>query len=160
MKETNLGTELLEPKESENTDNQIKENEKTEVTLPNQENKNIPNENKNLEKTEKMGDEVKFALTIIGRLIMTIYSFHGLFFIYNFIIQYIILFPVVLYEIDSVVGQVFFGLIYVFFAASVSNILVIPTYEFFLFPFLNFKNPLYHLESFARVVNIIENNIS
>ena len=31
-----------------------------------------------------------FGITYIGRIIMTIYSFHGLFFLYNLIIQYII----------------------------------------------------------------------
>ena len=39
------------------------------------------------------GDEIWFALTFIGRILMTLYSFHGLFFIYNFIIQFIILIP-------------------------------------------------------------------
>lgn len=105
------------------------------------------------------GDEVKFAITFLGRIIITIYSFHGLFFIYNFIVQYIIVFPGILYAIDNFVGQLAVSVIYFFFALCVSNILVIPTYDFLLFQFLNYKNPLFHFESFSRIVNIIENKI-
>ena len=109
--------------------------------------------------TQKLGDEVKFALTFFGRIVITLYSFHGLFFIYNFIVQYIIVFPGILYSIGNLPGQICVSLIYFFFALLVSNILVIPTYDFLLFQFLNFKNPLYHLESFSRIVNIIENKL-
>ena len=109
--------------------------------------------------TQKLGDEVKFAFTFLGRIVITLYSFHGLFFIYNFIIQYIIIFPEILYSIGNLPGQIIVSIIYFFFALVVSNILVIPTYDFLLFQFLNFKNPLYHLESFSRIVNIIENKL-
>ena len=41
-------------------------------------------QNSQAKKSEKrVGDEVIFAITFIGRIIVTIYSFHGLFFIYN-----------------------------------------------------------------------------
>ena len=117
-------------------------------------------QSKESEKKCEWGDEVKFAFTFIGRIIVTIYSFHGLFFIYNFIIQYIILFPGVLYEIDNFWLQLMFGcIIYIPFAIFVSNVLVIPTYDFLLFPFLNYKNPLYHFESFSRIIYIIENKL-
>ena len=42
---------------------------------------------------ESVGPEIWFGLTFLGRLVMTLYSLHGLFFIYNFIIQFIILIP-------------------------------------------------------------------
>ena len=58
----------------------------------------IFDENKNL----------SFGLTFFGRLVMTYYSFHGLFFIYNLIIQYIILMPGLLYDIETGVGKFFF----------------------------------------------------
>ena len=45
------------------------------------------------------------------------------------------------------------------FSIFVSNVLVIPTYDFLLFPLLNYKNPLYHFESFSRIVNIIEHKL-
>ena len=106
-------------------------------------------------KQKKVGDEVMFAITFIARIIMTLYSFHGLFFIYNFIIQYIILVPGILYEIDNLFSQIFLGSIYIIFAICTSNVLVIPTYEFLLFPYLNFKNPLYHLQSLQRTRYII-----
>ena len=156
MKESDLETELLDPKKADDKIKMNQEIKKKGIDSAVQ----VDNDSFIGNKTDnKMGDEFKYALTIIGRLIMTLYSFHGLFFIYNFIIQYIILFPVVLYEIESLPGQILIGFIYFCFACCVSNILVIPTYEFLLFPFLNFRNPLYHLESFGRIVNIIENNI-
>jgi len=118
-------------------------------------------QNSQAKKSEKRcGDEVIFAITFIGRIIVTIYSFHGLFFIYNFIIQYIILFPGILYEIKYTLLQILFGtLIYIPFALFVSNVLVIPTYDLLLFPFLHYKNPLYHFESFSRIIYIIENQL-
>ena len=48
---------------------------------------------------QSVGDEIWFAFTFIGRIIMTIYSIHGLFFIYNFIIEFIILIPGLLYDL-------------------------------------------------------------
>jgi len=92
-----------------------------------------------------------FGITYIGRLIMTIYSFHGLFFLYNIIIQYIILIPGLLYDIESSVGKIFLSIIYIIFAISSANLLVIPTHEFLTFPFLAYKNPLCHLQSFYYI---------
>ena len=94
-----------------------------------------------------------FGITYVGRLIMTIYSFHGLFFIYNIIIQYIILIPGLLYEIENSGGRFILSCIYIIFAISSANILVIPTYEFMTFPFLNYKNPLSHIQSFFYIFN-------
>ena len=128
-------------------------------------NENEQKEKKNLTCLEKCvknfkstGGEVWFALTFLGRVVMTIYSFHGLFFIYNFVIQFIILIPGRLYDLDSVVIQVIFGLLYILFASATSNVLVIPTYELLLFPFLNFRNPLAHLHSLVRVKYVIDND--
>ena len=104
------------------------------------------------------GEEVLFALTFFGRLIMTLYSFHGLFFLYNFIIQFIILAAGILFTIDIISLQILFGLAYIIFAILASNILVIPTYEFLLFPFLRYRNVLGHLESFPLIINIIDKN--
>ena len=94
-----------------------------------------------------------FGITYIGRLIMTLYSINGLFFIYNIIIQYIILIPGLLYEIDNSFGRLILSGIYIIFAISSANILVIPTYEFLTFPFLTYKNPLCHLQSFYYIFN-------
>ena len=91
------------------------------------------------------------GITYIGRLIMTIYSFHGLFFIYNIIIQYIILIPGLLYEIDYPFIRLLLSIFYIIFAISSANILIIPTHEFLTFPFLLYKNPLCHLQSFYYI---------
>ena len=150
---------LITKKKVENQKQVIKRESSDEDSLSSKSSKSSQS-SKNIKNTKKCGDEVKFAITFIGRIIFTLYSFHGLFFIYNFIIQYIILFPGVLYEIDSLFGQLFIGfIIYLPFTVFVSNVLVIPTYDFLLFPFLNYKNPLYHLESFSRIVNIIEHKL-
>ena len=137
-----------------------------DALLPRDENNNIQSMNSNnyniksqkdVSKSNSARSEIMFAITFIGRIIMTLHSFHGLFFIYNFIIQYIILVPGILFEIENVFAKVFLGIIYIFFAICTSNILVIPTYDFLLFPFLNFRNPLYHLESLPRVRYILKN---
>ena len=145
-----------EPKEDTN----LKENKdfahiNTLSSINSSESINSNSSNSSTMKQKKVGDEVMFAITFIARIIMTLYSFHGLFFIYNFIIQYIILVPGILYEIDNLFSQIFLGCIYIIFAMCTSNVLVIPTYEFLLFPYLNFRNPLYHLQSLQRTRYII-----
>ena len=107
---------------------------------------------KNAECTIILGGDMMYAITFLGRVIFTLYSFHGLFFIYNFIIQYIILVPGILYEIESKFFQVVWGVCYLVFAISTSNILVIPTFEFFSFPFMTNKNPFAHLQSFYYIM--------
>ena len=111
------------------------------------------------QKEKRIAKEVWFAVTILGRIVMTLYSFHGLFFIYNIIIQYIILVPGILYSEPSFGVRLFIGIIYILFAACASNVLVIPTYEFLLIPYLHYQNPFYHLQSFGRVINIIEKEL-
>ena len=64
----------------------------------------------------RCGEEVLYGITFLGRLIMTLYSFHGLFFIYNFIVQFIILVPGILYEIQSTGLQIILSLVYIIFA--------------------------------------------
>ena len=104
---------------------------------------------------QSVGGEIWFAFTFIGRIIMTIYSIHGLFFIYNFIIEFIILIPGRLYDLESVAVQWIFGIFYILFSMAASNVLVIPTYEFFLFPYLSFRYPFAHLHSLIRVIYVI-----
>ena len=92
-----------------------------------------------------------FGLTFFGRLIMTFYSLHGLFFIYNIIIEYILLIPGLLFEINSTKGKIAFSIVYILFSLSSSNLLIIPTYEFLTFPYLHYKNPLSHILSFIYI---------
>ena len=69
-----------------------------------------------------------YGFSLFGRLLFTIYSLHGVFFIYNFVIQYIIMFPSILYSNEmSLVGGIFFSLVYALFAVNTSNLLLIPT---------------------------------
>ena len=104
------------------------------------------------------GEEVLYAFTFGGRLIMTLYSFHSLFFIINFIIQFIMLIPEILYHSKSVVFHTFIYIAYFFFVILSSNILVIPLYDLLLFPFLRYRNALVHLESLKITTNVIDDN--
>ena len=66
------------------------------------------NDNKDTEDLKKeMLYDLFFGITLPGRIILTLYSFHGLFFIYNIIIQYIILIPGLLYDVDSFTKSVY-----------------------------------------------------
>ena len=100
--------------------------------------------------------DIMLGITFLGRVILTLYSFHGLFFVYNIIFQYIILFAGVLYDIKGVFFQIIMALIYILFSLSAGNILVIPTYEFLTLPFLNYKNPFVHLQSFVYIIKNIK----
>ena len=101
------------------------------------------------------GEEILYGLTFFGRLIMTYYSFHAMLFIYNFIIELIILIPEILYLTNNVFVQILIILLFILFSIFVSSILVIPTYEVFLFPFLRYRNVLAHLESLKKTMKII-----
>ena len=93
-----------------------------------------------------------FGFSLPGRIIITLYTFHGLFFIYSLVIQYIILIPSFLYTIDMGKFLKFLlSFIFLIFAISSSNILVIPTFEFLSFPFLLIKNPFSHFISFIYI---------
>ena len=163
MNEANADDALLPKEENNILDQQKKQIESLKNMVKNRSNErrisnsNVSSDADSINKKVNIENEIFFAITFIGRLVMTLYSFHGLFFIYNFIIQYIILVPGILYEINSKFLQFLLGFIYIIFAICISNVLVIPTYEFLLFPYLNFKNPLYHLKSIIRVRYIIEN---
>ena len=98
-----------------------------------------------------LGDTM-LGITIVGRIILTLYTFHGLFFVYNIIFQYVILFAGVLYDLNNMFFKIIMALIYILFSLSAGNILVIPTYEFLTFPFMTFRNPFVHLLSFAYII--------
>jgi len=136
----------------------MEENEKKLIEKNDQVQNSSQIENKNEEKKlEENKEDTKiqtrknffYGFAIIGRIIFTLYSLHGLFFIYNIATQYIILFPSLLYTGD-IPGwaRIPFIIIYILFAITSSNLLVIPTYEFFSFPFLFYKEPLAHIYSF------------
>ena len=95
--------------------------------------------------------DIIFALTFLGRIIITIYSFHGLFFLYNFIFQNLALFAILLYYRNHYLIQATMLILYISITILTSNVLVIPTFEFLSFPFLKFKNPFCHLETFNYI---------
>ena len=93
-----------------------------------------------------------FGFTLFGRLIFTFYSFHGLLFVYNFVAQYILYVPGIVILVDNLFGKILLVIISFFFGLCANNILVIPVYECFTFPFLKYKNPLAHLMSFGYII--------
>ena len=113
-------------------------------------------ERKNLNQDEiiffNLSSDMKFAFTFFGRLLITIYSFHGLFFLYNFIIQNLSLIAMLYYYLDKIFYQISLAIFYFIFAILSSNVMVIPTYEFLTFPFIKYKNPWSHLETFKYII--------
>ena len=111
---------------------------------------NVPILEKEVEQKTKL--DLLFGLSIPGRIIITLYTFHGLFFIYSLVIQYIILIPSLLYTIElNTVLKILISLFYLIFSISSSNILIIPSFEFLSFPFLLIRNPFSHLISFFYI---------
>ncbi len=103
------------------------------------------------QKAKKENYEKKwYGFTLLCRLILTLFSFEGLFFIYNIIIEYIILFPILFLKMNKVF-QIFLSIFYILFALLTSDIILIPTYEFITFPFLRYKNPFIHLFTFITI---------
>ena len=75
-------------KENINIDNDNEEaNNEKEINNDDQVKQNEASQNKNAECTIILGGDLMYGITFLGRVIFTLYSFHGLFFIYNFIIQ-------------------------------------------------------------------------
>ena len=113
-------------------------------------------ERKNLNQDEiiffNLSSDMKFVFTFFGRLLITIYSFHGLFFLYNFIIQNLSLIAMLYYYLDKIFYQISLAIFYFIFAILSSNVMVIPTYEFLTFPFIKYKNPWSHLETFKYII--------
>ena len=107
---------------------------------------------------DTFSEDILYGITFLGRLIMTLYSFQALFFLYNFIINFIFLLPGMLFFTESKAFKTIIIIFYAFFASLTSNILIIPTYEFLLFPFLTSKNIMAHWESLKIAINIIHNN--
>ena len=118
---------------------------------------NAPNDiyiNKNSE-IKNLKDKLFFYITFLGRIIITIYSFYGAFFIINFIFQYILLIPGFIYEVENTTYHILLFIIYFFFSIYTSNILIIPIYEFLTFPFLRYNNPMAHFHSFFIFIDLI-----
>ena len=153
-------------------DQENQKNKKNQKNQENHEENNQPlleNEKKNMKavevkednkekdkKDENISDKTKwdclFGLSLFGRLIFTLYSLHGLFFIYNLIIQFLVAFPSLVYtDIIPKWARIPFFFLYIIYAVNSSNILVIPTFEFFSFPFLFYKEP------FAHIISIVLN---
>ena len=108
----------------------------------------IDKENKN----KKTGTyDLWHGITLPSRIILTLYSFYGLFFIYNLILQYILLIAGLLFETTNLAFKIILSSVFCIFSISSANILVIPTFEFFSFNLLMNKNPLSHLQSFIYI---------
>ena len=71
------------------------------------------------------------------------------------IVQDILIFPGILYDMENLMW-IFFYILYVIFIWYASKLIIIPTYEFINFPFLKYNNPFCHLNSFRYLINGIE----
>lgn len=79
---------------------------------------------------------------------MTLLSIEVLFFIINISIQSLLLFPPI---IEEIVKCWLNYLVYIIYVYSATYVLIIPFYEFLIFPFLTESNPLCHLGSFTYI---------
>jgi len=75
----------------------------------------------------------------------------ALFFICNIIVQDILIFPGILYDMESIMWIPFYFL-YIIFIRYASKLIIIPTYEFLNFPYLRYYNPFCHLNSFRYLL--------
>ena len=117
-------------------------------------------DNEDIKPKEKSFFDFLYGASLFGRIIFTLYSFHGLFFIYNLIIQYVIAFPSLLYNgLVPKWAYIPFDIFYFLFAFNTSNILIIPTFECFSFPFLFYKQPFAHIISFVTTFKEQKYNI-
>jgi hypothetical protein len=134
----------------------MKDFEEQEDSLLNKDNDNqnknkIPKQKSLIEKIYNDNQNIAFGLSFLGRIIMTFYSFHGLFFCYNLILEYFLLIPGFLFGIQNWFGKFCLSLVYILYSLCLSSILVIPTFEFLTFPYLKYPNSLSHLISFIYI---------
>ena len=104
-----------------------------------------------IDKTYGDNENIFFGISFLGRIIMTFYSMHGLFFCYNLILEYFLLIPGFLFNIDNTFGKFLLSFIYICYSLCLGNILLIPTFEFLTFPYLKYRNSLSHLISFIYI---------
>ena len=111
----------------------------------------------NNQNTEKIKgcEKILYNFSFLSRIIFTFLSLEALFFIYNMIIQDILIFPGILFDMKKKIW-IFFYLLYFIFIWLVSKLIIIPTYEFLNFSFLRYYNPFCHLNSFRYLINGIE----
>ena len=96
--------------------------------------------------------DIMYGITFLGRILITLYSFHGLLFLYNIIFQFLTFVPLLFYDIEKILLKLFFCFIYICFSLLFSNIMVSLAFEFLSFPFLYFNNPLSHFYSFYYII--------
>ena len=85
------------------------------------------------------------GLSYIGRVVLTIYSFYAMIYLFTLIFQYFVILGGIIYLIDNKFGEVVFGIFYIIFSILASNVLIIPFFEFFTFPFYKCRIFLSHL---------------
>ena len=96
--------------------------------------------------------KLSFGYSYFGRIVMTLLSLEVVFFLYNIVFQSIILLAGLIIDMDKGFLQYMFIFYYILFILFSTNILIIPTYEFFNFPFLHYNNPFCHLYSFKYII--------
>lgn len=121
--------------------------------------------NKHSKKTKKKlyienNSKSVLLLSYSGRIIYTILSLEVIFFFFNIAIQSILLFPPILYDIESIILKIIFYPLFFLFLLFSHIILVIPTYEFISFPYLFYNNPYLHLKTFIYINSDDEYNVN
>ena len=108
--------------DQENQENQEDQEENNRPLLNNEQNNmNVVQVLEcNKEKDESISAKTEwdflYGLSLFGRLIFTLYSLHGLFFIYNLIIQFLVAFPSLVYT-----GEIPWWATYIFFSFTITK---------------------------------------
>ena len=115
--------------------------------------KNNYSENNSIEssKNNHHFNNIISKLSYLGRIVYTILSLEVLFFFYNIVVQSILLFQGPLYDMENKFFKVNFYFLYYLFMIFSPIVLIIPTYEFFSFPYLLYDDPYCHLKSFKYI---------
>ena len=101
---------------------------------------------------------ILLKLSYLGRIIYTFLSIDVVFFFYNFIVQSLLIFPGLLYDMENTIFKPIFYILFILFIIFSSVILIIPTYEFLSFPYLLYNDPELHLKSFKVIDSYFEYN--
>lgn len=96
-------------------------------------------------------------VSYLGRFILTFYSFYAIIILVGIILQYILVVGGLLFVFQNKVAIFFYSILFIFFCFFMSNVLIIPLWEFTYFPYLTQINYEHNIINLWR--NILDKPI-
>lgn len=132
---------------NDETKNLLGSNNNQEMTLNqkitgetlNAEVEDIFESNKDEEDLNKV-EIILFNASLIGRILLTIYSFYSFIIVLGALLQYLVIIAGILFTLDSKVSCVFYSIFFCVFCFYFSNIIIVGIWDFVCFPYLNDYN--------------------